>query len=378
VQRIKLPARMDWRAQVEEQGLTWHTAPDGTPYWDESAYWLFTAAEIDRIEAATDELYTMVLAAVGKVIEGGQLADFGYPPETIPLIEASWRVSDDQPSLYARFDLAFDGHDLKMLEVNGDTPTSLLEAAVVQWNWLEDRFPHLDQFNSIHEKLIAAFKGQSPGLIHFTSAAPHDEDQGTVAYIAACAAEGGLTSAYVAQQDIGFIDGDGFVDLEDRPITRLFKLIPWEWWLDDQFGEVLAGEAIAERIEIMEPAWKMVASNKQLLVTLAQMYPGHPLLLDAATHPRSDWTAWVRKPVRGREGANVEIVEAGVPVAGTDGVYEDDLFIYQQRATLAQADGRYAVLGSWVVDGAACGMGIRESDGPITGNLARFVPHVLG
>ena len=86
----------------------------------------------------------------------------------------------------------------------------------------------------------------------------------------------------------------------------------------------------------------------------------------------------MRKPIRGREGANVEIIEAGVSTASSGGAYRDDLFVYQARANLAQADGRYAVLGSWVVGGHACGMGIRESDGPITGNLARFVPHVMG
>jgi glutathionylspermidine synthase len=33
-----------------------------------------------------------------------------------------------------------------------------VEAAVAQWYWLEDLHPKLDQFNSIHERLIAAWK----------------------------------------------------------------------------------------------------------------------------------------------------------------------------------------------------------------------------
>jgi len=40
-------------------------------------------------------------------------------------------------------------------------------------------------------------------------------------------------------------------------------------------------------------------------------------------------------------------------------------------------DGRYAVLGAWVIDGEAAGMGIRESEALITGNLAQFVPHLI-
>ena len=47
-------------------------------------------------------------------------------------------------------------------------------------------------------------------------------------------------------------------------------------------------------------------------------------------------------------------------------------------APLPTFDGASAVIGSWVVGGQAAGIGIRESDGPITGNTSRFVPHRIG
>jgi len=44
-------------------------------------------------------------------------------------------------------------------------------------------------------------------------------------------------------------------------------------------------------------------------------------------------------------------------------------------------DGKWAVLGSWVIGhdegNAAGGMGIRESTTPIIGNLSQFVPHLF-
>src|SRR5207248_5991552 len=46
----------------------------------------------------------------------------------------------------------------KLLEYNADTPTSVLEAAVIQWFWMKDVFPRMDQFNTIHERLIEAWK----------------------------------------------------------------------------------------------------------------------------------------------------------------------------------------------------------------------------
>ena len=387
MERVRLTPRSDWRGIVERQGLAWHTTEDGRAYWDESAYWRFSVDEVDRIEAATDMLYGMCLQAIEKIVRDKDLPAFGYNATAIALIEASWAQRSFEPTLYARFDLAYDGRDLKLLELNGDTPTSLVEAAVVQWWWLEDRFPGADQFNSIHDKLVEAFAlyrrnaSGSPRL-HLASVAPHPEDEGTVAYLAACAADADLATQIVGLADIGWREAGGpgrFVDLDDAAITALFKLVPWEWMLDDPFGPQLVAEVLAGRLRLIEPAWKMVASNKHLLVTLAEMFPGHELLLPATTSvaAAAAFGDYVKKPVRGREGANVSVVRAGETIASSDGAYADDTFVYQQRAELAEADGNHAVIGSWVVNRQAAGMGVRESTSPITNNLARFVPHII-
>jgi glutathionylspermidine synthase len=387
MQRVPLPVRPDWREKVEAKGLTWHTAEGGQPYWDESAYWRFTAEEVDRIEAATNDLYAMCLQAIDHVVTSKKLVDFGYDETTIALIEASWARRSWQPTFYARFDLAYDGRDLKLLELNGDTPTSLVEASVIQWWWLEERFPDCDQFNSIHEKL-----GEAMGLLqknapagqplYFTCVTPHLEDEGTVEYMLACAAEAGIATRFIALADIGWRTGDAaprFVDASDQTIFALFKLVPWEWLLNDPFGPHLADEAAAGRLNLVEPAWKMVASNKALLVTLRTLFPDSELLLDATMSKTTamGYGDYVKKPVRGREGANVSVMEAGQSVVSNAGDYADDLFVYQRRANLAQANGNYAVIGSWVVNRQACGMGVRESTSPITNNAARFVPHLF-
>jgi glutathionylspermidine synthase len=50
-------------------------------------------------------------------------------------------------------------------------------------------------------------------------------------------------------------------------------------------------------------------------------------------------------------------------------------YVFQEYYPLPQFDGNYAVLGSWIVNGYACGMGVREDVQPITQNTSRFVPH---
>lgn len=86
-----------------------------------------------------------------------------------------------------RFDLAYDGlQPTKLLEYNADTPTSLVEAAVAQWYWLEETHPDRDQFNSIHQRLIALWRELPPEFpkrhIDFCSA-DDLEDWMTITYL---------------------------------------------------------------------------------------------------------------------------------------------------------------------------------------------------
>ena len=70
-----------------------------------------------------------------------------------------------------------------------------------------------------------------------------------------------------------------FVDLEEAPIGGLFKLYPWEFILDDDFGR-FAMQSLPQTMWI-EPLWKTLLSNKAILAILWEMHPGHPNLLPA-------------------------------------------------------------------------------------------------
>jgi glutathionylspermidine synthase len=404
VRRHAIEPREDWQAAVERVGLTYHTLEDGSPYWDESAYWEFSAAEVDRLEAATAEIQRLALAA-GDVIlnpESGRnwLEKMGIPERAWGRIRETW--SSEPPALYGRLDLAYDGHSIKLLEYNADTPTALVEAAVVQWYWLQERFPKLDQWNSLHEKLVAKWKDLKPYVaepMHFA----HDgaeEDAMTVAYLRDTAQQAGLKTVELLMHEIGWEKapqgpGGRFVDLQGKAIRTLFKLYPWEWVLNEGFGahalETMdaADQTVVEgRVQWLEPIWKMLWSNKALLAVLWDLNPGHELLLPAYLDGPGKMQNYVRKPLFGREGNGVTVFrnwaeESGqkaktvAETAAEDAKVSGGKFVWQQMASLAQADGRTAVLGSWLVDGEPAGMGVRESDGLITNNFSRFVPHLF-
>jgi glutathionylspermidine synthase len=163
-----------------------------------------------------------------------------------------------------------------------------------------------------------------------------------------------------------------FVDLHERPLACVFKLYPWEWLMREKFGSHIPGAPT----RWLEPAWKALLSNKAILPLLWELFPDHPNLLRTSWDPLPGRS--VRKPALGREGANIAILNDGRQASATPGNYGGGPFIHQQFHDTPDFDGLTIVLGSWMVNGYACGLGIREADGPITTNTSRFVPHRIG
>jgi glutathionylspermidine synthase len=264
----------------------------------------------------------------------------------------------------------------KLLEYNANTPTSLLEASVIQWYWHTETKRGADQFNSIHEKLIAQWKEIKPylnGNPLLLTSMDNAEDATTITYLRDTAEQGGIRTAALAIGDIGWNERAGeFRDLEERRIENIFSLYPWEWLLKDFGGPLLE---VAPRMIWMEPIWKMMWSNKALLAVLWEMFPGHPNLLEAHLDGPGRMEEFVKKPLLSREGANITL-HSRAGERTTEGPYGNESYVYQALAPAASFDGMCPVLGSWyITDQGAAGIGIRESDGPITDNLSRFVPH---
>lgn len=374
MRRVNISPRRNWQKRVEEVGLTFHTA-GGVAYWNEAACYELTAAQVDELELATNTLHALSLDAVQHVIDHKLYERMGIPPQAVPLIERAWE--EEPPAIYGRFDFSYDGKSPpKMLEYNADTPTSLLEAAVAQWFWLQDVAPGADQFNSIHERLLAAWGELKPYLrgsvLHFASL-DDPEDGMTATYLQDTAHQAGIATEYIRVHDIGWDSNRGrFVDGALRPMESVFKLYPWEWLVHEEFG-VHLGQTATQWIE---PAWKMVLSNKGILPVLWEMFPECPYLLpayfEAAPLAGRDH---VRKPLLSREGANVTVHAGGHTLADTGGDYGEEGYVYQAYAPLPDFEEHRPVIGSWVIAQEAAGIGIRESDGPVTDNLSRFVPH---
>jgi len=384
VQRIPCDERTDWRAQAVQAGFAFHTI-DGERYWDERAYYAFTLEEIERdIETPTAELEQMCYDLVDRAVKDERILRALCIPERYwTFIAASWQRRDK--NLYGRFDLSYDGRGpAKLLEYNADTPTAVFETAVFQWHWLEQAIARgivpksADQYNSLHERLIEGWRDIGEGgHLHLAGTIGSAEDEGTIRYIEDTARQAGLTTTVLAMDGIGRMPDGRFVDLDNKPITLLFKLYPWEWMFREEFGKYLAGAST----RFIEPPWKAILSNKGILPLLWSMFPRHPNLLPAYFEgdPEAQklGPSFVRKPLYSREGANVEMVVNGEIIESDGGPYGNEGHARQAMATLPRFGDDYAVVGSWIAAGRPCGLSIREDTSAITKNTSRFVPHAI-
>lgn len=384
--RIITP-RPGWQEKAERAGFIFHHV-DGDVYWDESVCYSFTLRQIeDDIEDPTQELADMCLALVDEVVRSDTLLrKLAIPEYAWGLVKDSWKRKE--PSLYGRFDFSYDGKSpAKLYEYNADTPTSLYEGALFQWYWMEEARemgiipPDADQFNSIQETLIRTLRGFKvadfeQGPMHFACVTGSDEDFATVHYIRDCAVQAGIKTIQMYMEDIGMDENGQLVDVDDKAIRWLFKLYPWEFMIRDEYGPKL------ERCDttFVEPPWKMILSNKGILPLLWERYPGHPNLLPAWFHEpgkKAPYGDYVLKPLFSREGANIIAFRDNEEVFDTGGIYGQEGYVGQLLCPPPNIDGQGPVIGSWVIGNTACGMGIREDSSPITGNLSRFVPHVI-
>ena len=362
MQRRTIDPRANWADEVRAKGLVYCYTGD-RPYWDESAYYEFTAEEIDRLEAATRELQRLCLEAGQHIIDRNRFSELGIPETAIAAIRRTWDA--EPPAIYGRFDLAYDGRAIKLLEYNADTPTALLESSVIQWYWLEARFPHADQFNSLHERLVAKWRdlrnvlSEAALLRARRSRIRRGSDDGDLP--ARYGNRSGPQDRDPADgSDVGGMPKGASSTCKNARSELIFKLYPWEWMVHEAFGaHALEAAGPDARSDWIEPIWKMLWSNKGVLAILWELFPGHPNLLPAYLKDPGGMTAYVKKPLMSREGANVSVVTPAGPRRRRATMARRDSCI--RIASIPRLDGNRPVLGSWVIDGEPAGIGIRES-----------------
>ena len=384
MRRVPIAPRPNLRQLALAQGFAVDEYGN-VPYWDETAYYCLTLRQIEEeLERPAEVIEDLCFEILNRAVtDDAVFRQLKIPEAYWDYIASSWR--NREKDLIGRFDFSYDGTGpAKLLEYNADTPTTLYEASAFQWEWLENNIErdvipsHADQFNLLQEFLLEAFaKLGIDGLLHFACQTKIDDDRDTVEYLEELATEAGLETVFLSMDEIGIDPRGRFTDLDDRIIDWLFKLYPWEWLMEESFGQFMPQSGA----RFIEPPWKGVLSNKGMLPLLWETFEGHPNLLPSFFEgdPRAAALGnnFARKPLLSRRGANIDIVRDGDIVTRNDGPYGDEGYIVQAFHPLPNFDGRRPVLGCWMVAGDAAALGIREDVGLVTSSNAVFMPHII-
>ncbi|WP_457607462.1 glutathionylspermidine synthase family protein [Nitratifractor sp.] len=380
-------------AYLEELGFTWHTDSDETPYLADVLVEV-TPEEAEAYYEAGNELYDMFVAAGEHVVANRLYHELGIPFNLVELIEESWE-NEIHWHLYGRFDLAggIDGHPIKLLEFNADTPTALFETAVVQWAILKrNGLDEAAQFNVVYDKLLENFKRlvtleesvegfeerYEGWRFLFTSVRGNAEEENTVRLLQYIAQEAGYVTEFAYIDEIEF-DGEEGIFYNGENYELWFKLLPWEAIAleEPDLALLLTHIVRNQKAIIFNPAYTLLFQSKGILKVLWDLYPGHPLLLESSFEPLQG-KMQVRKPFFGREGGNVAILESDGETVVTDlqGEYGSFPSLYQEYVELpADSEGRRYQAGLFFAY-ESCGLGYRRG-GIILDNLSKFVGHII-
>ncbi|EGN5706115.1 glutathionylspermidine synthase family protein [Campylobacter upsaliensis] len=374
---------------LESIGFSWHTDEDGSDYLD-NQFICVSKNEANAYYEAANELYDMFIAAAQNVIDNDRFDELGIPFNLIDAIKMSWE-NEVHWHLYGRFDFAggLDGKPIKLIEFNADTPTSLFESAILQWATLKQN--NLDehlQFNSIYESLIDNFKRlitldesveefeehYRGWKILFSSVAGNKEEELTTKLLAHIAKDAGFECDFSYVDEVEF--GEEGIFKNGVNYEYWFKLIPWEEIAieEGELAMLLTQIMRNQKAIILNPAYTLLFQSKGILKILWELYPNHPLLLESSCEPLQG-KDFVRKPMFGREGANISIVKDDVKLQENIGPYGNNKMIYQQYYELNSNENEYYQAGVFFAY-EGCGLGFRKG-GLIIDNASKFVGHII-
>ncbi|EJF0769576.1 glutathionylspermidine synthase family protein [Campylobacter upsaliensis] len=374
---------------LESIGFSWHTDEDGSDYLDNKLICV-SKNEANAYYEAANELYDMFIAAAQNVIDNDRFDELGIPFNLIDAIKMSWE-NEVHWHLYGRFDFAggLDGKPIKLIEFNADTPTSLFESAILQWAMLKQN--NLDehlQFNSIYESLMDNFKRlitldesveefeehYRGWKILFSSVAGNKEEELTTKLLAHIAKDAGFECDFAYVDEVEF--GEEGIFKNGVNYEYWFKLIPWEEIAieEGELAMLLTQIMRNQKAIILNPAYTLLFQSKGILKILWELYPNHPLLLESSYEPLQG-KDFVRKPMFGREGANISIIKDDVKLQENIGPYGNNKMIYQQYYELNSSENEYYQAGVFFAY-EGCGLGFRKG-GLIIDNASKFVGHII-
>ncbi len=390
VDRIKINPLND--DQLDEAYLSWYKEDNESFIADELV--IVKEEEAKAYYEAGNTIYDMYIEAGDYIIENNLLDEVGIPFNLQDLVKSSWE-NDVHWHIYGRFDFAggIDGKDIKLIEFNADTPTTLYESSILQWMLLKaNDLDENSQFNNIYEALkdnfkrlivldgdIEDFDKRYDGYkILFSSYEGIEEEEVTTKFLETCAREAGYETGFSFLNQVGFDEEKGIFNENEENFEFWFKLFPWEDLAVEEGDLTLILKSIVDNRKaiLLNPAYTLMFQSKGMLKILYDLFPDSPYLLETSFSPLKD-KKYIEKKIFGREGENCHIFDKdGSTIAKKEGNYEHHKSIYQEFVDYPKDEnGLYYQAGVFFAY-EPCGLSYRRGD-IILDDDSKFIGHMI-
>lgn len=321
---------------------------------DQYRYVCLSETAHKEIRHATNELHAMFMHATHQVLhDDSLLAKFDIPPAIWPKIHQSWNNRRNQ-MITGRFDFSVSERGIKVYEYNADSASCHLETGKVQGLWAEHFGARAGRCPGagLHQDLVDAWRESGvDGVLHIMLDEAPEETYHALYMKSAIDAAGIPCKVIQGFADLAW-DADGYVvDADGVRILWVWKTWAWETALDQIRAECdedaqqqpradgtrraprLVDVLLRPEVMVFEPLWTLIPSNKAILPVLCNLFPNHPHLLDSRYELTDQLrqSGYVAKPIAGRCGANISIVDGSNGlVEATTGRFDRQHQIYQE------------------------------------------------
>lgn len=393
---------LELNTKMNEKGMTWASLEEDDEFHQYMSYDIktFTSEEEVAINVATNKIGKILNKVYKKILSDKSLqSKLGLPIEAMDAVQ----ISSELFSYFTRLDLIVNDGEIKLIEVNCDTPTGYLETHVANEVICEDaglKSPNLLNFSIFRAwRMIEKEYGLLGKKIYFTSYGEHEEDKQTVLFNMKSS---GVKGEYIAVEDIT-IDENGLYDTEGNLIEYLYRLYPLEFLPTDvdengkKIGNLFLQHIASGKVKIINPPSAFMMQSKAVMAIVWEMYENEDNLFGddelediynyflptyfTDEHFKREGIAHVEKPIFGREGGGVKILSNNGEIIEKD---EEDWYnewhkVYQAYVEMPEMtvntwDGEYTgklLVGSFLIGGESSGLFLRVGE-KITGNLSMF------
>ena len=347
----------------------------------------FHSSEIERMKRVCEEAYFVFEKATEKILSDRKLSEIGIPAHFEECIQYSWKNKETHPLLYGRFDIngGLGNSYGKIIEFNADTCSTLPETTLWQSTQLDLLKGKKESFNNLQPEITDCLKKlktkiTEPNPIFLGSSFGYIEDELNVDCVLDSANEAGFTPFYLDLEKVIFSDEGIFYPVGDEyeKVDVWFKMIPWDWIFNEEpeLSKLLSEIIIKEKATVLNPAYTAIWQNKKFLAYITKYFPNNNIA-ETYLQPGFHINDYVKKPVYGRLGENIQIQRPGEMPQESEGDYGDQDVIYQRYHALPKDSERYSYQFGMFYTTKPSALNVRAQESKIITDDCEFMSHFI-